>query len=98
MTMDIRARHTKIVEKIDTQFGTLVREDYYGYPRSESNLYMVDAQGKPIWFAERVANDDSYANPIRQLGECRIKCASWNGFDCEIDIKSGKLIDSAFTK
>lgn len=96
--MDIDARHTKVVETIDTLFGTLVREDYYGYPRSESNLYLVDHHGKPLWFAERAMDDDAYANPIHELKEGSFKCSSWNCFDCEIDLKTGKLIHAAFTK
>ncbi len=91
-------RHTKIVETIDTSFGTLVREDYYRYPREESNLYMLDAQGNALWFAERAMDDDAYANSIRKAGDSSVKCASWNGFDCEINLNNGKIIHAAFTK
>lgn len=96
--MDIKARHTKVVETIKTQYGVLVREDYYGYPQSESNLYMVDSQGALLWFSERAVDGDSYANPVRMSSDHSAKCASWNGFDCEIDLKNGKLLHAAFTK
>ena len=98
MTMDVHPRHTRVVETITTAFGVVVREDYYGYPTAESNLYMVDANGLPVWFADRAMDDDAYANPIRKSGESSIKCASWNGFDCEIDLNTGKLLNAAFTK
>jgi len=98
MATNIAPRHTQVVEVIDTAFGTLVREDYYRYPQQESNLYMLDSSSRPIWFAERAMGDDAYANPIRRIGEDKIKCASWKGFDCEIDLRTGRLINAAFTK
>lgn len=91
-------RHTKIVEAIATPYGTLIHEDHYLYPRHESNIYMVEEQGAILWFAERAMNDDAYTNKIRKSSETTVKCASWNGFDCEIDLATGKLVDTAFTK
>lgn len=98
MTLIITPRHTRVVETVDTPFGKLVREDYYGYPQTESNLYMVDHNGTPLWFAERAMADDAYANGIRMASEHAVKCSSWNGFDCEIDLQTGKLVSSVFTK
>ncbi len=96
--MAIRPRHTKVIESLDTPFGTLVREDYCGYPKSESNLYMIDASGNPVWFAERPMDHDAFANPLHGLGPISVKCGSWKGFDCEIDLRHGKLIHAEFTK
>ncbi|MBL0044772.1 MAG: hypothetical protein IPP33_10380 [Flavobacteriales bacterium] len=98
MNLAITPRHTRVVESIDTPFGTLVREDYFGYPQTESNLYLVDAKGDPLWFAERARANDAYANHIRFSGEFSVKCASWECFDCEIDLRNGKLIGAVFTK
>lgn len=94
----MEARHTKIVETLATPVGTLVREDYYKYPRYESNLYMIGEGGSVVWFAERAMPDDAYANPIRGTSSHTVKCASWEGFDCEIDLRTGKLINAEFTK
>jgi len=91
-------RHTKIAEIVATEFGTLIREDYYQYPRTESNLYMTDSENNVLWFAERAMGDDAYAGQIRQIDNQTIKCASWNGFDCEIDLQTGKLVNAQFTK
>jgi hypothetical protein len=96
--MSLRPRHTTIVETIETGLGTLVREDYYQYSKNESNLYLVNSFGEIVWFAERAMDDDAYANPIRIIGEDRIKCASWNGFDCELFLRDGKLGNVSFTK
>lgn len=94
----ITPRHTRVVESLGTQFGTLVREDYYGYPKAESNLYLLNDNGAPVWFAERPMEDDAYANPIRSVGLISVRCGTWNGFDCEIDLRSGKLTRADFVK
>jgi hypothetical protein len=91
-------RHTEIVETLATPFGTLVREDYYGYPESESNVYMVDAADNLVWFAERPIDGDAFANPLHALGPRSVRCSSWKGFDCEIDLHDGKLVQSKFTR
>ena len=96
--MKLIPRHTKIVETIETPFGTVVRENYYKYPESESNLYMIGPKNIILWFAERPMIDDAYANSIRQTKNETIKCSSWKGFDCEIDLRTGKLLNSVFTK
>lgn len=96
--MSLRPRHTAIVEAIATGFGTVVREEYYQYPGNESNLYLVNSSGEVVWFAERAMDDDAYVNPIRVIGDDRIKCASWNGFDCEISLQDGTLSHASFTK
>ena len=94
----MKPRHTEIVETVRTPVGLLVREDYYHYPASESNLYMVGTDGTVLWFAERASSDDCYANPIRMTDSGTIKCASWKCFDCEIDPRTGKLLNAQFTK
>lgn len=94
----MQARHTRILETTETSFGTLVREDYFGYPASESNLYLVDASGTVIWFAERAMPADAYANSVRVSEPSIVACASWNGFDCEINLKNGQLLGSRFTR
>ena len=95
---EISPRHTEIKETLATPFGTLVREDYYGYPASESNVYMIDAAGNPVWFAERPIDGDAFANPLHSLGQRSVRCSSWKGFDCKIDLRHGKLIHAEFTK
>lgn len=96
--MIITPRHTSVAEAIETLHGTLVREDYYGYPNTESNLYMINDHGEPIWFAELAMTNDVYANRIRLSSDHTAKCATWQGFDSEIDLRTGKLIGCAFTK
>ena len=87
-----RARHTKVLEAIATDFGTLVREDHHQYPQSESNLYMVGVAGDIVWFAQRAVQDDVYPNPIVRIGKDRIRCFSGKGVECEIELKTGQLL------
>lgn len=96
--MAVHPRYTTVVQLLDTPFGTLVREDYYRYPESESNLYLIDGNSTPIWFAERPMDDDAYANPVVSVNPTRVRCGTRKGFDCEIDLRSGKLIRAEFTK
>lgn len=98
MDMKLTPRHTKIVEQIATPLGVLIREDYFGFPGTESNIYMVDPAGQVRWFAERAMGSDAFANPIHELSDTAFKCASWNGFTCEIDLKTGKLINAVFSR
>lgn len=96
--MKLQARHTSIVETLTTEFGFVVREDYFGYPESESNLYMVDDSNRPIWFAERLMPDDAYANPLHRINSQSVTCSSWKGFTCQIDLRTGKIAHSEFTR
>lgn len=96
--MQHEPRHTSIVEAIQTPWGVLVREEHFQYPEVESNLYMVDGTGTPVWFAERAMDGDAYANPVFRINDGLVRCASWRGFDCEIDLQDGRLVNATFTK
>lgn len=96
--MQLHPRHTEIVEAIHTPWGVLVREDYFQFPETESNLYMVDSAGRPLWFAERAMAGDAYASPMIRVAENLVCCASWHGFDCYINLQDGRLVNAAFTK
>jgi hypothetical protein len=98
MSSVMRPRHTTVVESLSTSHGTLVREDYYGYPQEESNVYMIDDNGTPIWFAERAMDNDAFTGSIAMHGPDRMVCGSWRGFTCEIDLRDGKIIKAEFTK
>jgi uncharacterized RDD family membrane protein YckC len=88
-------RQTEIAEVVDTAHGTVVREDYQDYPRHESNLYLVDDRGKPVWFAERLTDDDVYVGKIIVVSGNRIQCASREDADCELDLRDGAIVGTA---
>jgi len=94
MTIHLLPRHTRVVETVVTAFGTLVREDYRHYPNEESNLYLVDSANTVLWFAQRAMPDDSYANPIVVLGNDKVRCYSAKGIECDIDLKTGRLLNA----
>lgn len=90
-------KHTNIKEAIDVNGGILVREDYFGYPKGESNIYLLIEGNKIEWFAELPMENDAYVNPI-VLGKESFKCGSWNGFTCTVSLIDGKIINRLFTK
>jgi len=75
-----------------------VREDYHGYPKDESNLYLVDSENNVVWFAQRAMKDDCYANPVVPVSQDKIKCFSGKGWECEIDLKTGRLISAELVR
>ena len=96
--MTPRVRHTQIIEMVDTDFGTLVREDCHGYPTEESNLYLVDPENNVLWFAQRAMKDDCYANAVIPVSKDKIKCFSGKGVECEIDLRTGRLIGAELVR
>ncbi len=95
--MNIKPRHTKIVETLKLDDKTIVREDYMKYPKSESNVYAIDNKGNIIWFAELPSVDDCYANKMR-IENKLLKICSWNCFMVSLDLKNGKIIEKKFVK
>jgi len=89
-------RHTRIEEEIETGAGILVREAYYGHPKGIPNIYLVK-DGEIIWEAELPMPDDVYANQMRIEAD-HFRCASWNGIDSTIALKTGKITESLLTK
>jgi len=96
--MIIQPLHTEIVETLETSFGILVRESYDLYPEGVSNIYLVDAAGRLVWFAELAMLGDCFSNDIVQISDSQIVCSSWKGYDCTINLSNGKLANANFTK
>src|SRR4051812_2249568 len=60
---------TKIVQVEPLTSGIVVREDYYRFPRGDSNLYLLDYAFHLIWRAELPTPTDSFANPMHDHGD-----------------------------
>ena len=88
---------TQIVQLLPVGENVVVREDYYEFPRGASNVYCVNAQLETIWEAELPHPTDAYANPVVEDASA-LRCASWDGFTCDIDPQSGRLLKQSFTK
>lgn len=90
--MEIVPIHTKIEKTIQTSYGTVVMEHYSGFPRGESNIYCVDAGGKPVWFAEK-------PDPYTLFSRLRFNEDGWtlstytiNGHACDLDPETGRIL------
>ena len=93
----LKALHTNFVESIEVNNGLLVREDYYKFPASQSNIYFV-FNNEIQWFAEKPNPNDAFANPIRISNQNTFQCATWSGFECTLDLANGKPLEADFTK
>lgn len=94
----MKALHTKIAQELVTKYGVLVRESYFGFPSSRSNIYMVGENDEIAWFAEKPMPQDLFANDVIELNEETVSCASWAGVTCEINLRNGSIIKSTLTK
>jgi len=88
---------TKIVQAEPHTSGIIVREEYYGFPPGQSNLYFIDYDFQVVWRAELPMPDDVFANPAFDHGDY-LQCASWNGITCRICPTTGKILSSLLTK
>ena len=95
---DFEPRHTHIEKTIDTVIGKIVLENPVSYPRDESNLYCMSADGRLVWFAER-PEDGSHYSRVRfgDQGEILITYST-HGHACEVDLLTGKLLSQVSMK
>ena len=75
----------------------LVREDYYKFPRGTSNIYCVNDALDTIWSVERPRPDDLLCNDAI-CADGKLFVWTWSGYRCEIDLESGRLRATTFTK
>jgi hypothetical protein len=63
-----------------------------------SNVYCLDRDLHLVWTAELPFPTDTYSNNVIDKGTTLLQCASWDGFTCELDSSTGRIIHKAFTK
>jgi len=62
-----------------------------------NNLVAYDLNGNKLWTAEHPTNDSSdHYTAISKSAPLTVN--NWQGFECAIDLASGKIIHKAFTK
>lgn len=90
---EIAPRHTQIAKVIEVSAGRAILEDHNRYPLGECNLYFLSMTGELLWSAERPAPDAHYIR-VRLNEDGRTLAAYTTGrHACEIDLKSGKLLN-----
>ena len=88
---------THIVQILPLGDNIIVREDYYRFPRGRSNVYCLDSELRPVWFAETLASNEAYANQVTETNGCLV-CCSWEGARCTIDAATGRILHKEFAK
>lgn len=88
---------TSIVQVLPIGSNIVVREDYYQFPRGQSNVYCVTEDFEPVWSAELPWQNDVYANPVIATPD-GLSCASWDGMSCTLSPETGRILKKVFTK
>ena len=90
--MEIEPLHTKIDRTIQVNAGVIVLENPGGYPRYESNLYLLGSNGRILGKAEK-PDPSTYFSRVKlnEDGET-FSAYTVNGHACELALKTGKLL------
>ncbi|MBI5952171.1 MAG: hypothetical protein HY865_10980 [Chloroflexi bacterium] len=90
--MDVVALFTQIDKTIEVNAGIIVLENPGGFPRNETNLYLVSRRGEIVWKAEK-PDPYTYFSRVKlnEDGET-ISAYTLGSHACELDLKTGKLI------
>jgi hypothetical protein len=90
--MELEPLHTKIDKSIQINAGVIVLENSQGFPRSESNLYLVAQNGKILWKAEKPDINTLFSRVKLNEDGDTFSAYTVNGHACELDLQTGKLI------
>lgn len=90
--MEIQPLRTQIEKTIQTMLGLVVLEHPNGFPRSESNLYLVTPNGKILWKAEKPDPNTLYSR-VRLNDDQTLSAYTTGGHACDLELKTGKLIE-----
>jgi hypothetical protein len=90
--MAVEALYTKIDKSIQVNSGVIVLEDHHGFPRNESNLYLITQNGKIIWKAEKPDISTYFSRVKLNEDGDTFSAYTINGHACELDLQTGKLI------
>jgi hypothetical protein len=90
--MDVVALYTQIDKTIEINAGVIVMENPAGFPRNETNIYLVGRHGEVIWKAEKPDPYTSFSRvKLNEDGET-FSAYTLGGHACELDLKTGKLL------
>jgi len=89
---DIKPLHTKVDKSIQTSYGTVVLENATGFPRGESNLYCISAEGKIVWKAEKPDSYTLYSKVKFNEDGLTLSTYTVGGHACDLELKTGKIL------
>src|SRR5262245_2185280 len=91
----VNARKLRIPDSSD--FIQLLPHDTFGASRHFQNLSRCMASGEVVWIAELpTASDDTYTSV--EIEDGRLVAWSWSCYRVELNIESGTIENSIFTK
>jgi hypothetical protein len=94
--MDVVAQFTKIEKTIQINAGVIVLENPSGFPRNETNLYLINQHDEIIWKAEKPEPGTSFSRVKLNEDGDTFSAYTLGGHACELDLRTGKLI--SFTR
>ena len=92
--MIVEPLYTKVDKTIQTMEGEVVLESHSGFPKDESNLYLLAANGEIIWKAEKPDAGTLYAR-IKLNDNHTLSTYTIGGHLCDLDLRTGKIISSS---
>jgi hypothetical protein len=95
--MELTPIHTKIEKMIQIKLGTIVLEEHSGFPLSDSNLYLVSANGNIAWKAEKPEPRTLFSR-LKLNDDSTLSTFTTSGQFCDINLETGKIISSSTFK
>ncbi len=92
--MEVKALHTTIEKQIQTSAGEVVLESHGGFPKDDSNLYLLGSDGKIIWKAEK-PDPRTLFSRVKLNDDYTLSTYTINGHLSELDLRTGKIISSS---
>jgi hypothetical protein len=94
--MDVIALYTHIEKTIQVNAGVIVLESSSGFPRNETNLYLINQYNEIVWKAEKPEPFTYFSRVKLNEDGDTFSAYTLGGHACEFDLQTGKLI--SFTK
>ena len=95
--MEIQPLHTKIEKMIQVKEGVVVLEMHSGFPFGETNLYLVSSNGEILWKAEKPEPRTLFSR-VKLNDDSTLSSFTTNGQFCDIDLQTGKILNSSSFK
>jgi hypothetical protein len=92
--MDVEALYTRIDKTIQINAGVIVLENPSGFPRNETNLYLVGQRGEILWKAEKPVPGTFFSRVKLNEDGDTFSAYTLSGHACELELRTGKLISS----
>jgi hypothetical protein len=89
-----------IKEAIQIGERVLVIHDYMAFPENQPapNLVAYNTSGERLWTAQNLTTGSATDAYTEFMSEYPLWVGNFEGFNCRIDLETGKLLKSIFTK